>query len=545
MSINFGGFTFDLEKTLRYLKQDLRDDWFQDPLLYEDRFNREDIVKYFEKNIAGNCGIYRPVKREILNVPKSKGTLRYSLEMPFYDRVAYHTFGVPIVQYLDASISKRVLSHRLDDEEFRAGKSRYLFLNAIEQWKKFDEYVRIEAKTKTVLITDIQNYYENINLEVLRATLLDAAAQANISAKDISKIRFCIETLIECLKSWSYNGVNGLPQNRDISSFLANMYMLPVDTAIISSGADYYRYMDDIRIVCSDKFEARDVLKKLILLLRSIGLTINSSKTEIVEPGTRLHIELFSYGTFSLERLDAMINSKKKPIVAMAFSEIKDMLIDLQSKNDFTSRAFRFSVGRICKIALCTEIVKPTDFFEVITQNILDRICDLPEVTDQFYSYLMAVEVSDISLKQIKSFLLDKRIAVYGWQNYLLWRILVYRKFCDAELIEFAREMINTSDNVANVAGALLYIGGCGGDDDRDFIASSFSTFDGFFTQRHALIGIQELDFKTVKEKVEKHICDECIGIYRTLKSYKVPKYMQPPVAVKFGDLVREVSFYA
>ncbi len=55
-----------------------------------------------------------------------------------------------------------------------------------------------------------------------------------------------ISEIDRCLRSWSYRSEFGLPQNRDASSFLANLTLLSVDEAMLSRGYKYYRYMDDI-----------------------------------------------------------------------------------------------------------------------------------------------------------------------------------------------------------------------------------------------------------------------------------------------------------
>jgi hypothetical protein len=155
-------------------------------------------------------------------------------------------FGVPIVDAFDSFLSRRVLSHRLDVTCNKDKKRRYLFLNNIEQWQKFEEYVRSDAEGKTILQTDLQNYYENIRIHDLHGTLLHCLTQIARTPSDKASLRFCIDSICRCLKSWSYDGTRGLPQNRDISSFLANIYLSSVDTEMIAN-CDYYRYMDEIR----------------------------------------------------------------------------------------------------------------------------------------------------------------------------------------------------------------------------------------------------------------------------------------------------------
>ena len=89
--------------------------------------------------------------------------------------------------------------------------------------------------------------------------------------------------------------------------------MNDVDHYMVKEGLDYYRYMDDICVLCDDKYHARAVMKKLIVKLRECGLTINNSKTSILEDGTESHNEYMHQNSLLAERIDSLINSKKKP----------------------------------------------------------------------------------------------------------------------------------------------------------------------------------------------------------------------------------------
>ncbi len=541
--MDLGYCVIDLDRTVRFVRQDLKDDWFLDPLLFEDRLNTSDIVWYFHSNIETNNGVYQPIKKLVANVPKKGATLRYSLETCFYDRVAYHAFGEILIEHFDAVIPRRVLSHRLDEISYRKGKPKSLFLPPIEQWTKFREFVRVDSANKTVLETDIQNYFESIRIADLKATLFQCLSEVDGSAKGKAKLRFCIESICRCVEVWSYNGVNGLPQNRDISSFLASIYLRPLDLFMLRGKFDYYRYVDDIRVICEDKYDARNILKQLINELRKIGLNVNGSKTKIIEPGQPGHPATTS-NQFDLERIDSLLNSKKKPLVAMAFKEVRDGLLSAIREERVSDREFRFFVNRIGRLALCKDIAKPANFFKDITGAILDCIPEWPHISDQFYSYLVAVNLENSELKLLRNFQLDTKKAIYGWQNYLLWKVFAYYRFCDSELIQHAKNVVNTTSSHADKAGAILYLGCCGDKTSRDWIVEKFPNFDNFFLQRHALIAIQEVEYQTVKEKVQAHIKAESVGMFRTLSKFATPKYIEPPREIRYYDLIREVSFY-
>lgn len=545
-SLAFVSHSTTLSEIIRLFKEDQKDDWFQDPLLFEDCLDKERIRDYFQKNIEHNHGRFEPVKRVLQNVPKKGGTLRYSLETCFYDRLAYHIFGVPIVESLDGFLHRRVLNHRLDIGRSRGKKRRYLFLNAIEQWKKFKEYVRCDTTDKTVLQTDIQNYYENIRISDLHDTLLKCLKRVNCSYSQKTSLRFCIDSICRCLGAWSYNGHIGLPQNRDISSFLASIHIMPVDEQMISGGYDYYRYMDDISVICSDKYEARAALKRLVGALREIGLNVNSAKTAIIEPGTPEHTELVSGTSYDLDCINAMMSSKRKPLVALALSRVREQLVHLLQNHDFHSREFRFLIRRISKFALCRDISKPPQYFEPITKDIIQAIDSAPEVMDKVYEYLIALDTDSVVTDYLEDFLLDERRSVYSWQNYLVWKLLSFKQHITKPLLARAQAIVhNSKESEATIAGAILFLGMSGETEYRTNLCHIFRDhFKSFFLQRHALIAIQELDYRDVKSTVEEFVLDETRGMYRELHSSDTPRYVVQPPPVAYSDLIREVSSY-
>ncbi|MEF2549733.1 RNA-directed DNA polymerase [Aurantimonas sp. E1-2-R+4] len=132
-------------------------------------------------------------------------------------------------------------------------------------------------------------------------------------------IRVYVNTLFDCLKSWCYSDTAGLPQNRDASSFLANVYMLPVDRAMLAKGYNYFRYMDDIKIACVSEHDARKALKALSLELRNRGLSVNSGKTTIVsrDQGDDDISKYLDAGDTELQQIDSVWQTRSlRPIRA-------------------------------------------------------------------------------------------------------------------------------------------------------------------------------------------------------------------------------------
>ena len=203
------------------------------------------VVDSIATNFADHHGEYRPLERSVENIPKSNFTIRYGLESGLPDRVLYHSLVAELAPYFDPMIPWFVFSHRCDPHR---SDGRYLFRRSIPSWQDFVGTVRTEVKfDKYLLSTDVTNYFENINLEELKSIF--SFLLPNIDADPGTKvvIRTKIATLFSCLESWCYQPGRGLPQNRDASSFLANVYMNSVDSKMQQLGWRYFRYMDDIK----------------------------------------------------------------------------------------------------------------------------------------------------------------------------------------------------------------------------------------------------------------------------------------------------------
>lgn len=294
--LELGAFAIDIRQVVRQLKEDLKDDWFPDSLGYEDLLKPDVAAALIVAAFERHHGRFIPESRVVLDIPKQNGGLRYSLEMSLQDRLYYQLLVGFLIPFYDPLLPNQVLSHRHARADRRAKK--YLFKHPVEQWTHFNSYVAQETRLKPiVLATDIQSYYEYINLDQVFDVLEKNIERLSASYAEKVKIRWIIEELKRCLPEWSFNTVQGLPQNRDASSFLANLAMLPIDEAMIARGYSYYRYMDDVRVAARSPREAQEALEYLIVQLRGRSLTINFSKNRILEPGKEGYEEIHGRAT--------------------------------------------------------------------------------------------------------------------------------------------------------------------------------------------------------------------------------------------------------
>jgi hypothetical protein len=547
--LDFGLFQYPLASLLQLLKSDLGDDWYRDPLGYEDYFkDKKRFFDFFQNNIKNHAGVYTPNKSEVLDVPKKGGLIRYSLECHVYDRIAYHLLGVILVKRFDKLLSPRILSHRLAPEGVRGGAERYLFLNSVDQWKKFDAYTHLDAENKYIVIADVQNYYEQIRFNLLKDELYKCLLDSQTDHRTLAALRFCIDAIIDCLGFWGFNNSTGLPQNRDISSFLASIYLRPVDSYLINKGYDYYRYLDDIRIICDSLATARIALQELIQQLRILGLNVNSQKTCIKVPESPEHREYTEQTSLELEMIDSMIGSKKKPLVALGIKKCIEGVWHLFKEDPLIEkgRQFRFYVHRISRISCCKEFKVLRNELEELIDPMMNLLTDAPDCTDQVYLYLASSSLSPRHLDVLERYLLNPQIAIYSWQNYLLWKLLILKEHYSAPLIMHSRSILaNSESKKPDKAGALLYLGAFGAELDLLNISNMDLISESSFVQRHMIIALQRLKYGKLNEKCRNSILKEHRGSYHYLRDYGENVFVLPPQIVKYTDIIRGVSIYA
>ena len=530
----------EIDKRLieRYLQNDLDDDWFQDPIRYSDFISLENEIEVITANAQSNLGKYKPIKRDLFFVPKPNFTLRYSLETDYYERWLYFFLVLPLIRKFDSLLPHQVFSHRYNEFD-----SRYLFHNSIQQWEKFEGIVRYRSKEKNIVEADIQNYYENISIDYLRKDLESCLQATASSLAEMKEMLESINCLYSCLIEWSYDSKRGIPQNRDCSSFLANIYMLSIDNAMLSMGFDYYRYMDDIKIVCDDKFMARRALKALVNLLRDKQLSVNSKKTRIIEIDSDEHKEILK-PKFDLKSIDLLLRTKRKANVAIGYSLLMDLIKSIISKKQFDTKDFRFCITRMSKLARCNEYKLPTGYFTEITDGIIDSLFACPSSTDRAYEFLCSVKLSDIQKKRIESYLLEKKHSIYEWQNYWLWKLLIIQEYKTEELYAISiNALSDESYSDSEKSGMLLYLASFDNEESLIKIKDTFSIAQSIFLQRHELLSLKNLDWKKHVQSIVPNINNRLVGTYRIIKK-EIKNIVMPPPPTKIKELLESIHQY-
>ncbi|MGJ8657662.1 MAG: RNA-directed DNA polymerase [Akkermansiaceae bacterium] len=442
----------DIPLALKRVKKDMRDDWFADPRGFNDMLVLENINDWLDTN---------PIvqRTEHFNIPKPAFVVRSAHEIFIYERILYQALIDRFSNDYDDLLSPHVYSHRI-----RPGENSYMFLDTIEGWKNFNRHTDSLAshEDSVVVITDIQNYFQCIRYERLCSQLRNSEPNSD------GRYDSVFDRLEILLNNWNASGV-GIPQNRDGSSFLGNIFLRGLDEFMILKGYNYFRYMDDIRIVCSDQFIARKALYELIIHLREYELGVNGKKTSIInrtEDGYRVAIP---EDNPILEEIDALFQQKTVRSVEQARVRLDELANNLIANGETDNKEFRFCMYRIERLSRCSDIIyDSTQYIDVAIQLLINQ----PWSSDVIIRFLRSNDLSSNQVSRIIDITLCDRRNIYEWQSYLLWQLVAilnseYRK---NELKAAARDCIASSKAIPYKAGAALYLGFCGNIHDKEYL---------------------------------------------------------------------------
>lgn len=541
--IKIEGIPFDFAVIVKQLRQDMRDEWFPDSINYEDVLDATSLAVNFGKYRKSKAVKYNGLDSQQYNIPKQGFVLRYALETSLWDRLVYQGLARHLIPYCDRQLNQCVYSHRWS----RKPSGKYLFRQPIEAWKDFQNTVKLKLTDATpcLLITDVQNFFENIHIEDVRNCFGAMLDKAGLEAGEKKIANDAVGLLCRLLAKWTPYEKHGIPQNRDASSFVGNIVMHVVDSAMLEKGYAYYRYMDDIRIVCNDGFHARKALKELIVELRKIGLNVNAKKSFIVFKDTPEIEQHLIKPNREIEQIDELWKSKRLSEIRKSLPLLRTLVLGLITQNKTQEREFRFCLNRLENIARCRETRNSFDF-TAITDQIISELVNQPYSSDALVRYLKCVDLSEPQISKIGALLADSEKSIYSWQNYHLWQLLVNHGCIKPELVSLAREIVKLKGSDPNTAGAILYLGACGDESYRIFIAKCFKGFKSYLLQRNAMIATHELSYKEyIEPHLKHHVRDDLKGTYKTLSTYFRGTYYRPLDSISAADLYRDIPSYS
>lgn len=453
------GFPVNFDLVLKHLRQDMRDDWYYDCLQYDDLFKEPAQAKRIIISLLQDWnGVYRGNRSVVRNIPKKGYGERYGLETDFFDRFVYQAICSFLIPFYDPLLGHRVLSYRYEPAPLNP---KYLFKNKIDRWFTFEGVtLTFRRSGRHLLVTDLSNFFENISrVQIIRA-LEEAVPELVATGPEKLQIRNAITTLDGLLKQWTFSRDHGLPQNRDASAFLSNILLSFVDREMMKKGYDYYRYVDDIRVIADSELHARRALQDLIRQLRTVGLNINANKTEILAPDVSSEkvAEYFPSQDSSTIAINQMWQSRSRRIVTKSVTYIFQILSQCIAEGDTQTRTFRFAVNRIAKVV-------DSGLFDVgnaLSKDLLDTLArSLSEhavTTDQYCRLIATLDREGRCLPALEAFLIAEDGAIHDWQNYNIWMLLAIRRHRSDDLVALADRKLREDIKSGEAAAILIWL---------------------------------------------------------------------------------------
>jgi hypothetical protein len=505
----------DLKSAIERTRTDMNDDWYYDSLQYIDLLNSDylyaELRKYFYQNS------YKASKAEKFYIPKNNYTLREAYILPLIDRIIYMAIAGELGELIDDSLIPNVYASR-----YNRIKQNCLLINGVEQWLKLKYKISQEINKKDkdkfefncILQVDILNYYDNIDKKLLVEKLKRIATNNN----HLNSI-----SLLETFLSSYSEKSTGLPQNNDASALLSTFYLNQVDVFINNHTDSYFRFADDIKILCKDKYEARKFLVLLETELKRCQLSVNSQKTKIVEIVDSYGGKEKSELIITREEIANIFNPKIELIKVLSKSsnyqyrnEAFHSAIKLLSENinfdgnenDEQSKNLVFAL-RIIEFLGKSKIHFQTHQNELLgsLSKAVKVLKDKPWITPQVCKILSLIESDQFTsffALDLKELVLNEQLNLYPYQQFQIWLLFAKQKFESKDLIKYASQQIEINDSTqkATTSAQILYLSTIDNNFKRIILRKLEENFTtGYFQNRAALIAIRSFNLLEPKKE--------------------------------------------
>jgi len=246
---------------------------------YDFNYNIDERASAIRSEILN--GTYKASQPLVYRIEKKFGVCRHLIIPQPYDAL--------VLQVLVENIAPDILKNQPSINAFysRAKHSFNLPHNVDEyglswrqQWKELQKKIyHFSVSKKLLIVTDLSNYYDSIDMNELRKVFTSLAKVEEVLIDLIFRI---IEEI-----SWKpdylpYSG-RGLPTtNIEGIRLLAHAFLFEIDEVIKQKTADHFtRWMDDLVIGADNRKEAVEIISCISDMLKSRGLALNLSKTNI------------------------------------------------------------------------------------------------------------------------------------------------------------------------------------------------------------------------------------------------------------------------
>lgn len=383
---------------------------------YDFNFNIESRAEAIRNDILG--GTYKVSQPLIYRIEKKFGICRHLVIPQPIDALVLQV----LVEYVAEEILKNQPSpnayYSRDKHNLKSPHTIEEYgLTWRQQWKQLQKKIyNFQEEKKFITVTDLTNYYDSIDINELRKVF---SSYSKIDEVLIDLLFRVIEEI-----SWKPDYLpyskRGLPiTNIEGIRSLAHSFLFEVDEILIQkSDNSFTRWMDDIVIGMDSKKQAIETLSSISDILKSRGLALNLSKTNIYN-------EDEGYYHFQIEAnryIDSIEKTKKtdpdyKKICSKLHNNFKQHLKDKKPKYwDKIAKRYITTYGKLqCKTLL--NIITPTYInYPGLRTNLIYYLLTLGYTkrnSDMALNILDQIDIfDDISLYQLCSLITQWEIPI-------------------------------------------------------------------------------------------------------------------------------------
>lgn len=429
--------------------------------------------------IQGRLGDgYEPDSASRCFEPKPRWMLRPGTVLTLEDEVVYNyvigEFLQGVWRVIGWAQGDPDLAYRLSEDRLGAVKWVTRGVRAHKEFRRLS-LDKLSQDITHAVTTDVTGFYENIDIDRLLSDL-------RVFEPDGEHL----ELLQKCLRRWSIPRGKGIPQGYTASDILAKVYFNPVDQALRNDGIVHLRYVDDLRVFCRSRRDAKIVIRRLTDLMSRRGLNLQSAKTEIhtkaeaerrfigfgamledVERQLAAELEVQGdedegdYGTTSRSFRELQRRRGAPPeILERTFRD----LFPLADQGEFDKSFFHFLLGRLAAVQST-----------VAVEYCLAALAQRPEETRYTLDYLAAVPLEPRHVDSIVRYL-ESDDAIYDYQLYQILSWFLVREDPHPAILALARRWAydHNHDMWLRIQ-CLNYLGAFGDQADLEQIEAAYA----------------------------------------------------------------------
>lgn len=382
----------DLQAALGHVRRtDLSEAPVPDVLRHADELDDEDAVLSEARRRLDGSG---PGPAIDIDVDKTSIFTRRMTSLQLADRVAYQAAVSSFAHRIEGRTPPTVFSARLSDD------SRYFMKRGPEQWAKWrmDALKNLVSGREWLVATDLTAYFDTIPHRLL----INEIEALNADPGIVAAVR-------EMLREWGISDGVGLPQGPNASRLLGNLFLLPVDEAMLESGWTYSRYLDDVRIVTSSRADAVKAVRQFQLECQVRGLIVSSSKTQLLY-GDEARESLI--GSLQLAAVDYWFHAH---VPNLARRELKKLLKQaFRPEINIDMRKAKFSLWRLAQL-------REGD----VLGSVMNRLEDLAPLASVVAAYLQPFIARKKVVRGLTNFLADPSRAYSPYLTTWLFAVML------------------------------------------------------------------------------------------------------------------------